>query len=277
MLGLQSLSPLQLALVATLVFIAGFVDSIAGGGGLISLPAYLAAGLPPHTALATNKFSSCMGTLTAVVRFYRAGKVKVRLGLAAAAGALVGSALGTRIALAVSEGAIRTVVLVLVPAVLVLFLGKDRLLRWSRSGGNASVAGGGAATGAGAASCDSRSAMLIALALGVVIGTYDGFFGPGTGTFLAVGFHLLTRLDLTTASGNARLANLASNTGSLAVFLLAGKVIFPLALVTAAAGVAGNVLGAGLAVQRGERVIRPLMVVVLVLLMGEVVRQQLGL
>jgi len=119
--------------------------------------------------------------------------------------------------------------------------------------------------------------MLIALALGVVIGTYDGFFGPGTGTFLAVGFHLLTRLDLTTASGNARLANLASNTGSLAVFLLAGKVIFPLALVTAAAGVAGNVLGAGLAVQRGERVIRPLMVVVLVLLMGEVVRQQLGL
>jgi len=274
MLGLVSLTPAQLAFVATMVFVAGFVDSIAGGGGLISLPAYLAAGLPPHAALATNKFSSCMGTLTAVARFYRAGKVSFRLGLAATAGALVGSALGTRIALAVSEGTIRTIVLVLVPVVLVLFLGKDRLVKWLSKPPQSSEY---SASAVSLPPADRARGLLTAGMLGFVIGTYDGFFGPGTGTFLAVGFHLLARLDLTTASGNARLANLASNTGSLLVFLLAGKVIFPLAAVTAAAGVLGNILGAGLAVRRGERVIRPLMVGVLILLMIHVVRQQFGL
>ncbi len=267
MLGLDSLTPFHLALVVTVVFIAGFVDSIAGGGGLISLPAYLAAGLPPHAALATNKFSSCMGTLTAVVRFYRAGKVRIRLGLAAALGALGGSALGTRIALGLEEGTIRTVVLVLVPIVLALFLGKDRLLkRFS-----------GKAPPPASSPPDSRRELCASLLLGLVIGTYDGFFGPGTGTFLAVGFHVIARLELTTASGNARLANLASNAGSLAVFLLAGKVVFPLAIVTAGAGIVGNILGAGLAVQRGERLIRPLMVCVLILLMAHVAHQQLGL
>ncbi|MBM4355553.1 MAG: sulfite exporter TauE/SafE family protein, partial [Deltaproteobacteria bacterium] len=199
--------------------------------------------------------------------------VQLRIGFAAAIGALGGSALGTRIALAVSEETIRTVVLVLVPTVLVLFLAKDRLLGLRTTPHDPGPDHAPSNHDAGPGPCQ---VLAIPLLLGLVVGTYDGFFGPGTGTFLALGFHLWTRLDLTTASGNARLANLASNAGSLVVFLVAGKVLFPLALVTAVAGVTGNVLGAGLAVRRGERVIRPLMVFVLLLLLGEVVRQQMS-
>lgn len=239
------------------IFTGGFVDSIAGGGGLITLPAYFAMGLPAHAALATNKFSSVCGTLPAVARYWRTGNVSVTIGLWAAAGALAGSAIGAKIALWVPASVINTLMLILVPAVLVFLLLKDRLLPPPPDGG-APVTG----------------AALKSLAIGAVIGTYDGFFGPGTGTFLTLAFSALLGLDLLTASGNARLANLASNAGSAAVFLWSGQVLFPIALYAAAAGVAGNVLGSWLAVKKGARIIKPLMVVVLVLLLAEVVRRR---
>lgn len=252
---------LQYALICALVALAGFVDSIAGGGGLISLPAYFAIGLPPHAALATNKFSSVCGTVTSVVRYWRAGTVRVRVGLFAAGGALAGSAAGAKLALLVSAGAINTVMLVLVPAVLVFFLAKDRIpmgaVESRRPVGEAGM-------------CAAS------LAIGASIGTYDGFFGPGTGTFLAIAFSALLGFDLLTASANARLANLASNIGAVVVFLANGRVLFPLAVYAAVAGVAGNLLGSFLAVRKGERIIRPLMVVVLILLLAEVLRRRWG-
>ncbi|MBI5500088.1 MAG: TSUP family transporter [Deltaproteobacteria bacterium] len=243
-----------------LVFLAGFVDSIAGGGGLISVPAYLALGLPPHAALATNKFSSVLGTLTATWRYWRARRIHVRTALVAAAGALVGSAAGARAVLLVPPATVHTVVLVLVPGALVVLLFQDRLLR------RAPLAAGG----------EAGRPLLRAAVLGLLVGAWDGFFGPGTGTFLAIGFHLALRFDLLTASGNARLVNLASNAGAVVVFLAGGRVVFPLALYAAAAGIAGNQLGSMVALRRGERVIRPFLVVVLVLLLAEVVRRRLA-
>lgn len=251
------LSALAFWLLVGLVFLAGFVDSIAGGGGLISLPAYFAVGLPAHVALATNKFSSFCGTFVSVLRYWRAGKIRPGIGLLATAGALAGSAIGAKLALWVSAAVIETVMLVLVPCVLVLFFFKERL--FPEHGGADAVSHMGAK----------------ALLIGWVIGVYDGFFGPGTGTFLAIGFHAVLRLDLLTASANARLANLASNFGALAVFLVKGQVLFPLALATAAAGVLGNTLGSRLAIRKGERIIRPLMLAVLLLLLAEVLRERM--
>jgi hypothetical protein len=255
----MDLSLLATAVVCLLVFVAGLVDSIAGGGGLISLPAYLAVGLPPHAALATNKFSSVLGTLTAAWRYWRAGKMHVPTALLAAAGALAGSAAGARAVLWVRPAAVHTVVLVLVPTALAVLLLQDRLFK--RRPGDA-AAGPPAHRGAKA------------LLVGLVIGAWDGFFGPGTGTFLTIAFHLFLRFDLLTASGNARLANLASNVGAVVVFLLDARVVFPLALYAAAAGVAGNQLGSLLALRKGERVIKPFLVVVLLLLLAEVVRRR---
>jgi len=262
----MDLSLTQTLVLCGFVFLGGFVDSIAGGGGLITLPAYFAMGIPPHTALATNKFSSACGTSFAVLRYWRAGTVSARIGLTAAAGALFGSAVGAKIALMVPASAINTVMLVLVPAVLVFLLLKDRILTGDRQ----------PVTGNSKFEILNSKLSWLSLLIGLVIGTYDGFFGPGTGTFLAIAFSAFLGLDLLAASGNARLANLASNLGSVIVFLAGAKVIFPLAFYTAAAGIAGNLLGSMVAVKKGGRVIKPLMVVVLLLLMAEVVRRRIA-
>jgi uncharacterized membrane protein YfcA len=246
-------------LLLAVVFAGGFVDSIAGGGGLLTLPAYFAFGLPPHAALATNKFSSTLGTFSAVVRYGQAGTMRLRPGLVATVGALVGSAAGAKGALLVSPETVSTLLVVLVPAVLVLFLAKGRLLAAPKERSDLSP----------------RALDLRSLLAGFLIGGYDGFFGPGTGTFLTIAFAMLLGFDLLTASANARLVNLASNLGAVVVFLWSGKVLFPLALWASAAGIAGNLLGSRLAIRRGERIIRPLLVVVMLLLLAEVVRRRL--
>lgn len=243
-----------------LVFVAGLVDSIAGGGGLISLPAYLAVGLPEHAALATNKFSSVLGTLTASARYVRAGQWSLASALPAFLGALLGAALGARLVLLVPAKAVAAIVLVLVPAVLVVLLFKDRLLGRRE----------------GAAVPTGRAVWLPAGLLGLGVGAYDGFFGPGTGTFLTIGFHAALGLPLLVAAGNARLVNLASNAGAVVVFLAKGEVVFPLALLAAGAGILGNQVGAALALRKGERVVKPLLVGVLVLLLVEVVRKRIS-
>ena len=261
----MDVSLLQTGFLVFVVFMAGFVDSIAGGGGLISLPAYFAAGLPAHAALATNKFSSFMGTLAATYRYYRAGRMQLKLGLSAAAGALIGSAGGSRVALLLDGKTINTLVLVLIPAVLVFFILKDRIFRSSNPN-----------TEKIERPRDTKRDAIISFTIGAAVGFYDGLFGPGTGTFLTLGFNVFLRMDLINASGNARLANLASNFGALAVFAFSGNVLFPLALFTAAGGIAGNMLGSRLALKKGERVIKPFMIIVLLILLAEVVRQRIS-
>ncbi len=261
----MDVSLLQTGFLVFVVFMAGFVDSIAGGGGLISLPAYFAAGLPAHAALATNKFSSFMGTLAATYRYYRAGRMKLKLGLSAAAGALAGSAAGSRVALLLDGKTINTLVLTLIPAVLVFFIIKDRIFRSPDKGIEHKKN-----------KYTSRQETAISTVIGTAVGFYDGLFGPGTGAFLTLGFNFFLRMDLVSASGNARLANLASNFGALAVFAFSGNILFPLALFTAAGGIAGNMLGSRLALKKGERIIKPFMVIVLLILLAEVIRQRIS-
>ena len=238
------------------VFLAGLVDSIAGGGGLISLPAYFAAGLPPHMALATNKFSSFCGTSTTILPYWRSGAMRLKASLWAALGAVAGSMVGARLALLVTADVITAFMLVLIPIVLVVFLLKDQVVRQVT------------------VHHQRHDAAPVALAIGAGVGMYDGFFGPGTGTFLTIAFTMLMGFSLLAAAASARAANLASNAGALVVFLLHGKVLFPLALYAACAGMAGNFIGSRLAVRHGDRVIRPVLVLVLILLLGEVIRRR---
>ena len=256
----MDISATQTAIICVFIFFAGFVDSIAGGGGLISLPAYFAFGLPPHIALATNKFSGFMGTLTSTFRYFRAGVMNVRIGLVGAAGAVAGSAIGAQTALLLSGAVINGIMLVLVPLVLVFLLLKDRILPAPVTFNSTDTL--------------TTSMYIKAFIVAVVVGFYDGIFGPGTGTFLTIAFFTVLGFNLLTSSANARLANLASNFGALAIVLLNGKVLFPLALFAAVAGIAGNLLGSRLALKKQDRIIKPLLVGVLVLLMAEVVRRQ---
>ncbi len=245
--------PMVLIVVAG-VFLAGFMDGIAGGGGLISVPAYFLAGLPSHMALGTNKLSSCVGTVVSAGRFIRGGYVDWKLGLPSIVLALLGAALGTRLQLMVDERVLRYLLLALLPAVAIVVLRQRQLPE------EAGEIGRGRQTA-------------IVLAAALIVGAYDGFYGPGTGTFLILILCTLGKLDVRTASGNVKIMNLASNLGALATSLLNGKVFLALGLIAGAASVAGHWLGSGLAIKDGSRIVRPAILVVLALLTIKVISE----
>ena len=234
------------------VFCASFMDAIGGGGGIISLPTYLLAGLPMHFALGTNKLSSCIGTVASTVRYIKNGYVDWFLGIPSIALALAGAHLGTRLHLAMDEQYLKLLLLFVLPVIAVILLRKKDLPE-TRQPLNKWLRGA------------------IVWSASLVFGTYDGFYGPGTGTFAIIAFSSVLHFDLRTASGNAKMLNLASNYASLATYIMAGNVPFALAVPCAVCNILGNVLGSHFALNRGAKFIRPMMLVVMVLLLGKMV------
>ena len=247
----MELTPQILIVVLPLIFLGGFVDSVAGGG-LITLPAYLMAGIPAHLAAGTNKVVNGCGTLTATTKYFRSGKILLRPAIVAAVGALIGSALGTELAAVISEKALETLMLVAFPCVAVFLtvkkdFGKD-IPEEERP------------------VYSVKREVVTAALIGLVFGCYDGLLGPGTGTFMILGFTGFLSLDLITAGGCAKASNLASNVASAVVWILHGSVLWKLALPAIACSILGNYLGARYAIRGGSKKIRNMMFVVLGLL-----------
>lgn len=242
-----------------LIFLGGFVDSIAGGGGIITLPAYMAFGIPAHLALGTNKFSGFFGTFSATIKYARHKVISFRLALISTVSSIIGSIFGSQSAVLMSEKTINFIVLIITPIVLIIFIIKDFILR-DKNGG--------------ALVDKSFKAFIKSVVIGLFVGFYDGLFGPGTGTFMTIGFNAVLGLDLINASGTARLCNLGSNFGSLIIFISYNKILFPLAFYTAIAGITGNLLGASLAIRKGGKIIKPLISFVMLLLIFELLRKR---
>ncbi len=222
-----------------IAFLAGGIDAIAGGGGLLTIPALMAAGVPPVSALATNKLQSTVGTASAVAAFMRAGRVDLKAFALPAAGAFIGSVLGAVTVLRVQSGFLSAFVPVLLIAMGLYFLfappmgEADRQARLGRWGLTAVVSG---------------------------IGFYDGFFGPGTGSFLTAALVALGGLGLVKAIANTKLINFSTNIAALIAMILGGKVLWALGLSMAVANVAGNQVGAWAALRFGGRGVRLLLV-----------------
>lgn len=217
--------------------IAGFVDAIAGGGGLLTVPALLAAGLPAQVALGTNKFQSSCGTALAAWNYARAGLLPWRRlapGLAATFGAgLTGAWLVTRL----DPALLKRVIPGLLLAIVIHTLLKPDL------GGKPRPA--------------RMDITWFGLLFGSVLGFYDGFFGPGTGSFWMMACVLVLGLDLRAATGHTKAMNLTSNLASLAWFVSAGRVDYISGVVMAGGQLIGAHLGSGLAIRHGGAVIRP--------------------
>lgn len=245
------------ALVCLGVFCASFMDAIGGGGGIISLPCYLLAGVPVHFALGTNKLSSCIGTVASTVRYVKNGCVDWLLGIPSIVLALLGAHVGTRLQLMVDEMYLKFVLLIVLPVIAVILLRKKELPETRKA-------------------INEWYRRAIVWGFSLVIGTYDGFYGPGTGTFLLLVFCYLAKIDVRTASGNVKLVNLSSNIGALVTSLTAGKVLVPLGLTAAVFAIAGQYIGAGLALKNGSKIVRPVILVVLILLAGKVLLELLG-
>jgi uncharacterized membrane protein YfcA len=244
-------------IVLPLAFLAALMDAIAGGGGLISLPAYLAAGLPPVLASGSNKFSAMFGSLTATIRFARSGRLPWTPALFAALGALPGSYMGAELLKHVSDQWLRAFLLIALPAA-------GLLLIFSRAG-----SGGGKPV--------TRRMLAACPLIGLAVGFYDGFFGPGTGTILILLFTWIVKMDMVGASGAAKLVNLASNVAAMTSLLIGGKVLFALALPAMVCSAAGGYIGAKLALVVGAKLIRIMMMFVFALILAKLVLDYFGI
>ena len=240
-------------IVCPLVFLGGYVDAVAGGGGLISLPAYLIAGLPAHTAIGTNKISSAMGTTLTTYKFWKQGFIAWKLALLCAVCALAGSTGGANLALLVSDRVFKILLLFILPLT-AFYVFRTKALETAGREPLSPVK-----TAAVAASC------------ALVIGVYDGFYGPGTGTFLLLLLTGLARMDLNSAAGITKVINLSTNVAALVTYLINGKVILALGLTAGLFGIAGNWLGARSFTKSGSKIVKPLIGVVLTIFFLRVV------
>lgn len=233
-------------IVCPLVFLAGFIDSIAGGGGLIATPAYMLAGLPMHSVLGTNKAMSMFGTSVAAWKYIKSGNINWRAAIIAALGSFAGSAVGSQVALRINADTLKTVFVCVLPVVaLFVLFGKKK--------------------------SDKESVMLtgfklnlVAFFVGMVTGAYDGLIGPGAGTFMIVGFNMLVGLDYIKSGGCAKVVNVASNVSAFISFVSAGQVIWALAIPAAIFSSAGNLLGSSYAIKHGSALVKKVMIFVLI-------------
>ena len=245
----MTLTPQMFLIVCPMLFLAGLVDAIGGGGGLISLPAYLLAGVPMHNAIATNKLSSTCGTTLTTVRFIRQGLVNWKIAVPTIVFAMLGSSLGANLSMKMDEGIMQNILFLVLPIVAFVVM-NPKLFRDNE----------------GAKVVLNARLWVTAILSSFLIGMYDGFYGPGTGTFLIIAFTVFARMDLRSANAQAKIINLTTNITSLTIFLLNGQAIILLGLAAAVCNMAGNYVGSSLAMKQGSKVTRPVIVLVLILL-----------
>lgn len=248
----MDLSAAELAALCGAALLAGMVDAIGGGGGLITVPAFLAVGIPPHMALATNKGQSVFGSFAALIRYTHAGLVDWAAARVAFPLALLAGAFGAVLAITVRAE-------ILGPLILVLLVGAALVVTFTRPAESAPGSSG------------SPRRILYVMVLGaVLLGAYDGFFGPGAGTLWIALYVGLARLPLGRATADAKVVNFASNFAALVIWARGGLVVWNVALPMAASQLVGGFLGAHLAVRRGDRFIRVVVLLVVAALVFKV-------
>lgn len=251
----MDLGPEIYAILTIVAFVAGFIDAIAGGGGLLTVPAMLAAGVPPIATLATNKLQSSFGSGTSTWNFSRKGMIDWRAAWPQFVLILFLSALGAWAVQSIDTDALRLIVPILLIGVAAYVVFSPRMTDDD---------------------VHQRLTQRGYLPVGGAIGFYDGFFGPGTGSFFAATLVSLRGMGLTRATAHTKAFNFASNVGGLAIFLASGHVMILLGLCMAIGSVTGAYTGSHTAMRFGAKVIRPVLVTVCLLLTAKLLWDALG-
>ncbi len=229
----------------TTAFVAGLIDSISGGGGLLTLPVLLGIGLPPHVALGTNKFQSSFGSFTATYYYRRHKVVKIREAITGIIFTAIGTVIGTWSVQQIHPEFLSHLIPWLLLCIALYTIFSPRL-----------------------GTVDQRarlSSNVFYFLFGMLFGFYDGFFGPGVGSFWAIAFVVMMGFNLTKATGHTKAMNFTSNIVSAVVFIIGGKVIYAIGLVMAAGQILGSVVGARLVIKRGVKLIRPVFITIVIL------------
>lgn len=239
-----------------LALLAGLVDSIAGGGGLISVPALLWAGLPPVTALATNKAQAVFGSFTATANFIHKGAIDLRRAAFSVACTFVGAAAGSLLVQHLGGELLARIIPLLLISFALYFMFSPRV-----------------------SDLDSHHRVgegAFALSTGTSIGFYDGFFGPGTGTFFAMAFISLLGYNLRRATAHTKLLNFTSNLAALIFFLPGGHVMWSIGLVMGAGQLIGAWIGSHLVLRHGALLVRPVLVIASLAVSVKLLADQVG-
>ena len=245
-------------IICPLLFLAGLIDSIAVCGGLISLPAYLFTGMHVINCIATNKMSSEMGTSVDTANYAKGGFIPWKLALFCIPCAFGGSATGANIALTISNEVFKIIMLVILPLTgLYVIFRKDFTSKGDKH--------------------PFALMLFISMLIAFVIGIYDGFYGPGTGTFLILLLTAIGRMRVEDANGLTKTINLSTNIAALSVYLLNGQVIIPLGIVAGLFNIAGNYLGATKFTKGGTKIVKPIMLLVIVIFFVKVLGEVLDI
>lgn len=242
----------QFLIVCPLALLAGFVDAVAGGGGLISLLAYLIAGLPTHFAIGTNKLSSAMGTAITTVRFTQKGYIPWKQAAFYVSCALIGSSFGAKLALRLSDYIFKIIMLFILPLTAIYITRSKSIIQEKEE-------------------FSYTKTLLVGMMIATIIGVYDGFYGPGTGTFLLLLLTSIAHMKIQTANGVAKIINLTTNLTALVLFSHSGKVLLPLGLAAGFFSIAGNYIGTSFFEVGGAKAVKPIMLVVLAMFFVRIV------
>jgi len=237
-----------------LLFLGGLVDSIAGGGGLITLPAYMLAGLPVHNAIATNKLSSSMGTAVSATVAVKNNGLKWMIAIPAVFTALIGGTVGARISMLIDERTLEIIMLILLPLIAIAVMSNKIFKEVPEE-----------------EEVISLKTVMIILPITFAVGMYDGFYGPGTGVFLLMGYMLLAKLCLKTSYTLTKLVNFCTGFASFITYVRGGYIVFALGFVCGLSNMLGNFIGSRLALKNGSRIVRPIIVLVIVLFMAKII------
>ena len=226
-------------------FIAGYIDAIAGGGGMIQVPVLLYSGIPPVFVLATNKMASLFGTLMATIKYAVSKKISWKVVSIAIIPCLVASYIGSKLVMFLPDTVIQWAILISIPIALLFLLKKSNTIKEE----NIQL---------------SKKSIVASTA---PIGFYDGLLGPGTGTYMTISMKKFLHLDYIISTASTKPLNLATNVGSAIAFLAAGKILWTIALPMALANMTGSYIGSHYAVKGGEKFIKKVLIIVLVFML----------
>lgn len=244
----MDLTLIQYFFLFALVAFAGFVDSIAGGGGLITVPTYMALGVPAEFILGTNKCVSTTGGTLSIFRYIKNGVVDFKLMIYGIGTGFLGSLIGARLSTVLDNDKMVYLLIIVVPIIITLNYFKSKIVADRKE-------------------IPTNSLILRTLLIGLVIGCYDGFFGPGTGTFLIIAMVFFLNMSMVEASPNARVINFTSNVSAFLFFLFKGMILWKVAAIAILASLTGNHLGSGVVLKGNHRLVQYVFNFVLVLLL----------
>ncbi len=255
-------SYLTVSILSILFLLAGFIDSIAGGGGLISLTSLYAAKLPPISCVSTNKFSMTFGTLFATINYAKEKKVVWRIVFSSVVFALIGSLLGSKLAIRFADTYLRYMLLFVLPLLTLLTLKKkeekkNTLIEYDTKLSSFSI---------------SHISYLISSIASFLIGVYDGFFGPGTGTLYTILFSFMG-LPLIYSAGTTKVLNLTSNIAAFTTFIFNDCIIYSIGIPCAISSIIGNILGSSYAIKKGGKAIKGILIFVIALLYIKIIME----